>query len=247
MSYKFEIDQNYLHLENPLKNIETIFSSHDESVHEARNVLKIIDIDGVSTVVKYFKIPHLLNKGVYTFFRKSKAYKSYHNAQYLRSLGVETPEPIALFEFFKNSLLDESYFVAKEFKYDFDIRKVLLEEPKEKVQILKEFAHFTFDLHQKGIWHSDYSPGNILIKKVGESYTFSIVDINRMKFKNISDYDGLENFNKLWASEDELTIIATVYAQLGSLDEDRAIKEAISHDRANKRVKNFKKWLKGKK
>lgn len=42
------------------------------------------------------------------------------------------------------------------------------------------FAEFTARLHEAGILHLDYSPGNILYDKIGEEYHFSLVDINRM-------------------------------------------------------------------
>lgn len=44
------------------------------------------------------------------------------------------------------------------------------------------FAEFTARLHEAGILHLDYSPGNILYDKIGEEYHFSLVDINRMHF-----------------------------------------------------------------
>ncbi|MBL0709049.1 MAG: hypothetical protein JJW00_08380 [Sulfurimonas sp.] len=68
-----------------------------------------------------------------------------------------------------------------------------------------------------------------------------------MDFVRIDGYEGLENFNKLWADESDLAIMAKTYTSLESLDETKAIKIAIECDRKNKRVKNFKKRLKAKK
>ena len=69
-------------------------------------------------------------------------------------------------EFYKFGLLDESYFVSEKFDYDFTIREPLLDiNFPNKNEILKIFAKFTFQLHEVGIFHFDYSPGNILIKK----------------------------------------------------------------------------------
>lgn len=246
---KLEFQSKYHHLEHSFKTIQSIFSHDDHSIHKARNELKIIEIEGLKTVVKSFKAPHLLNRIVYTFFRKSKAYKSYHNALYLKELGISTPSPIALIEFFSSGLLGKSYFISELFEYDFTIRSPLLEPIVDKKQILIAFAAYTYELHQKGVWHLDYSPGNILIKRNSTGYDFSIVDINRMEFRSISAQEGCENFNKLWANDEELEIMGGEYARLCHADPTLIVREMQRYNNANKRIKNFKKslkrWLKG--
>ncbi|MCI4405980.1 MAG: hypothetical protein JHC35_01690 [Sulfuricurvum sp.] len=249
MQFKCDFQSKYLFLKESFENIQSIFSQDDHSIHKARNELKIINLSGVKTVVKSFKVPHLLNRIVYTFFRHSKAYKSYHNALRLQELGISTPQPIALIEFFSSGLLAESYFISEFFDYDFTIRTPLLEPLEDREAIFTAFAAYTYELHRKGVWHLDYSPGNILIKRIDQGYQFSIVDINRMVFKPISPLEGCENFNKLWAFDEELEIMGREYARLSGLDETTTIAEMKRHNDANKRVKNFKKrlkkWLKG--
>lgn len=234
----------YTYLTSSFESIQKIFADDNRSIHKARNELKIIEIEGIKTVVKSFKVPHLLNRIVYTFFRKSKAYKSYHNALHLRELNISTPEPIALIEFFESGLLGESYFISEFFAYDFTIRTPLLEPLEDREAIFIAFAAYTYTLHQKGIWHLDYSPGNILIKQTESGYQFSIVDINRMEFREISPIQGCENFNKLWASDEELEIMGREYARLSGFNVAVTIAEMKRHNDANKRVKNFKKKLK---
>lgn len=244
MQFKCDFQPKYLYLKESFENIQSIFSQDNHSIHKARNELKIIELAGVKTVVKSFKIPHLINRIVYTFFRRSKAYKSYHNALRLQELAISTPQPIALIEFFSSGLLADSYFISEWFDYHFTIRTPLLEPLEDREAIFTAFAAYTYDLHQKGVWHLDYSPGNILIKRTDSGYQFSIVDINRMTFKTITPVEGCENFNKLWAFDDELEIMAREYARLSGLDESTAFAEMKRHNDANKRVKNFKKRLK---
>lgn len=244
MSIRYEYQNDYQFLKSSFESIREIFIDDDHSIHKARNELKIIELAGVKTVVKSFKIPHLINRIVYTFFRRSKAYKSYHNALRLQELAISTPQPIALIEFFSSGLLADSYFISEWFDYDFTIRTPLLEPLEDREAIFTTFAAYTYDLHQKGVWHLDYSPGNILIKRTDSGYQFSIVDINRMTFKTITPIEGCENFNKLWAFDDELEIMAREYARLSGLDESTAFAEMKRHNDANKRVKNFKKRLK---
>ncbi|MDP2850922.1 MAG: lipopolysaccharide kinase InaA family protein [Sulfuricurvum sp.] len=244
MNFKCDFPPQYGYIQETFKNIRSIFLKDEHSIHKARNELKIIELSGVKTVVKSFKVPHLFNRIVYTFFRKSKAYKSYHNALRLEKLGVSTPEPIALIEFFESELLADSYFISEFFDYDFTIRSPLLEPLEDRESIFTSFAAYTYDLHQKGVWHLDYSPGNILIKRTENGYQFSIVDINRMVFRDISPLEGCENFNKLWAFDEELEIMGREYARLSGLDEALTISEMKRHNDANKRTKNFKRRLK---
>jgi hypothetical protein len=244
MSVQCFYPSNYQHLLPSFEGIQEIFAGDDHSIHKARNELKIIELGGIKTVVKSFKVPHLLNRMVYTYFRKSKAYKSYHNALHLEELGISTPKPIALIEFFESGLLGESFFIAEYFEYDFTIRTPLLEPLEDREAIFKAFAAYTYDLHQKGVWHLDYSPGNILIKRMEKGYQFSIVDINRMEFRPITALEGCENFNKLWASDAELEIMGREYARLSGFNVAVTIAEMKKHNDANKRIKNFKKRLK---
>lgn len=241
---KIQYEPEYAHLYPLFESIQSIFNADNYTIHKARNELKIITLDGLKTVIKSFKIPHLLNRIVYTFFRKSKAYKSYHHALRLEELGISTPAPIALIECFESGLLTDSYFISEYFEYDFTIRTPLLEPLEEREAIFRAFAAYTFELHQKGVWHLDYSPGNILIKRNEQGYQFSIVDINRMEFRPISALEGCENFNKLWASDEELEIMGKEYARLSGLDEITVITEMQHHNNANKRIKNFKKRIK---
>jgi tRNA A-37 threonylcarbamoyl transferase component Bud32 len=244
MRARYEYRPEYAFLKPSFEAIRSIFHADTHSIHKARNELKIIEMAGVKTVVKSFKVPHLLNRIVYTRMRRSKAYKSYHNALRLQELDISTPSPIALIEFFESGLLCESYFISEHFDYDFTIRTPLLEPMEEREAIFTAFAAYTYDLHRKGVWHLDYSPGNILIKRTENGYLFSIVDINRMEFRSITPMEGCENFNKLWASDEELEIMGREYARLSGLDESIVIAEMKRHNDANKRVKNFKKRLK---
>ena len=244
MRIECEFPSHYAHLENQFNHIDRLFSTDTTTIHKARNELKIIAFGEISTVVKSFKIPHLLNRLMYTFFRSSKAHKSYYNALRLQKLGISTPQPIALIEYFSSGLLEKSFFIAEYFEYDFTIRTPLLDNIDHREAIFNAFAAYTYDLHQKGVWHLDYSPGNILIKQTASGYEFAIVDINRMEFRTITPIQGCENFNKLWANDAQLAIMGKEYARLSGVDESLVISKMQRHNDANKRVKNFKKRLK---
>ncbi|HHD81924.1 MAG TPA: hypothetical protein ENK82_06475 [Campylobacterales bacterium] len=225
------------------ENIKKHFLQSDTSIHKARNEIKIIEHNTGKCVVKSFKIPHLLNKIIYTFFRTSKAYKSY---AYSLKIAPYAPEAIGYVEFRKFGLLHDSYYVSEYFDYDFTIREPLLEvDFEDRETIFKAFAKFTYELHEKEILHLDYSPGNILIKKEENGYTFKIVDINRMKFKSLSLDERLKNFAKLWIKDEDLKVVVQVYANLCHEDESLCINKALNFSRKHKNRINAKKRLKG--
>jgi hypothetical protein len=247
LSHKLILNPKYKNFENNLLNIKEIFNSSDESIHKARNELKIIELNGLQCVVKSFKIPHAINRIAYTFFRDGKAKKSYLNAIRLAELDVNTPEPIGIIEFFSAALLAESYFISVYEPYDFTIREVFHHKVENFQEILKQFAKFTYEIHQKGVWHVDYSLGNILVTKKDDRYKFSLVDINRMEFREIEPYEGLKNFNKFWAKDDnDLIILATEYAKIANIDETKAIEILVNEAKSLEKMVNLKRKLKGK-
>ena len=242
-NYKFILNEEFKKFEYFLCNIKQFFKENSNTIHKARNELKVIEHENQKLVVKYFKIPHFINKVVYTFFKKSKAQKSY---EYALKIKEFTPRPIGYIEFYKFGLLDESYFVSEKFDYDFTIREPLLDiNFPNKNEIFKAFAQFTFDLHENGIYHLDYSPGNILIKKENDNFIFKIVDINRMKFLNMDLEKRAKNFSKLWAKDEDLEFIAKEYAKIYEKNNEEFISKTISFSKKHKAVKNFKKRLKG--
>ena len=241
-SLKHDMNTKYLDF---FKGIREFFKNSTNSIHKARNEIKVVPYKDEEFVIKSFKIPHLINKIVYTFFKDSKAKKSYENSVKIIDF---VPKPIGYLEFKKNGLIHDSYFVSENFKYDLTIREPLLDaDYEDKENIFKEFAEFTYRLHEQGIFHLDYSPGNILIKKENGSYIFKIVDINRMQFKKLTLDQRLLNFSKLWAKDDDLKVIVKEYAKIIGEDGNKCIETALKYSQKHKDKKNFKKRLKGQK
>jgi len=246
LSYKLLINPKYKNFEKELVDIQAIFNTSDNSIHKARNELKIVELHGIKCVVKSFKVPHFINRIAYTYLREGKAKKSYINAMKLIDLNVATPEPIGIIEFFENGLLTQSYFLSLYEPYDFTIREVFHHEVNDVENILKQFTKFTYTIHQKGVWHVDYSLGNILITKNDDNYNFSLVDINRMEFKNFTNEEGLKNFNKFWAKDrNDLVIIAKEYARLASLNEKETIRIVLEEAESLENMVKLKRKLKG--
>jgi serine/threonine protein kinase len=236
--YKYKLNDKFLILKDFLLNIREIFKNSTNSIHKARNEIKVVD----DLVIKSFKKPSLLKKLIYKFL-PSKAKRSY---EYSLNLKEFAPTPIGYIEFYKVGFLEDSYFISEKFEYDFTIREPLLDESfPDKENIFKKFALFTFKLHSNGILHKDYSPGNILIKKEKDEYIFKVVDVNRMEFRELNKQDRLKNFDKLWAKDKDLVIMIKEYAKLAKYDEKEAVEDALYYSKKLKDFKNMKKRLKG--
>ena len=158
------------------------------------------------------------------------------------------PKPIGYAEYKKLGLLYDSYFLCEKYAYDFTIREPLIQDDfEDRENIFKQFAVFTHALHMQGVKHLDYSPGNILIKRLDDIYEFKIIDVNRMQFKTLTAIEQLENFSKLWAQDNDLSLIVDAYAKLIEMDAKEAFNIALQASQKHKDKKNLKKRLKGKK
>lgn len=243
--FKLEVNEEFKSLKNFVENIKEFFNKSQNTVHKARNEIKIINYENQDFVVKSFKVPHILNRVIYTFFRSSKAKRSY---EYSLKIASFSPKPIGYIEFYDSFLIKDSYFISEKFDYDFTAKELLFSDNfPNKDDILKEFAKFTYILHENEIYHLDYSPGNILIKKEDGEYVFKIVDINRMQFFKPNIDLRMKNFAKLWAKDEDLRTIAIEYSKVAKLDENELIIKILDFTNQDKKIKNLKRKLKGKK
>ncbi|WP_461634109.1 CDP-glycerol glycerophosphotransferase family protein [Labilibaculum euxinus] len=242
LKIRCKVNNDYSFLSDFVKDLPYIFEKQGTCIYEGRNTIKTFNCRGLLVNVKSFKVPHLINKVAYAWLRGSKAKHSYEYGMEILRRGANTPEPVAVVEVLKKGLFNKSYYVSVHHQYDFTIRDLIGFEFPDKENILKQFTVFTCEkLHKSGIHHLDYSRGNILISKLdGGQYGFAIVDINRLKFEKMDYYKGLKNFSQLWASEDELEIIAREYAQIYSQNEQEAIDLLIQCDKEHKKKINQK-------
>ncbi|TAF68754.1 MAG: Kdo domain containing protein [Flavobacterium sp.] len=189
-----------------------------------RNTIKLFDLEGKTINIKSFKIPHLVNKIAYKYFRKSKARRSFEYATALLEKGIGTPEPIAYFENCDLLGLKDSYYVSEHLSCDLTFRELVeIPDYPDHENILRQFTKFSFDLHEKGIEFIDHSPGNTLIKKVGDQqYAFYLVDLNRMNFHTTMDFDmRMKNLSRLTPKKEMVAIMSEEYAKLHTESEEK--------------------------
>lgn len=217
-----------------------------------RNIIKIINLDGINLNIKAFKKPNVINQIVYKFFRKNKAQRSFEYANKLIELQVGTPQPIAYFEFTSPFLFNRSFYVSEQLDCDLTYRELTSNfNFPDYDNILRAFTRFTYSLHEKGIHFLDHSPGNTLIKKNGNAYDFYLVDLNRMEFKPLDFETRIKNFSRLTIHKSMIKVMSEEYAKSSGEDFNKIFdlmwKETEDFQEKYYRKKRLKKKYLGKK
>jgi len=248
---KVVINPAYEHLRNYVESIPENFDSLGKLLEARRNVIREDNVQGTTIVIKSFKRIYLTNRIRYSFFYPSKAQRAFDNANLLVENGFNTPAPVAYVEDKPNGLIRESFFVSE--YIDFKPLEGIF-RPFEKgvivplnttLDLVLQLARYTFDLHKKDIFHSDFTLGNILYKKNNDQYEFALVDNNRMKFGSVSYKTGIRNLVRLLLPQEQLEAITKEYARLWNED-GAAAYERLLYLRSREARKNIlKKSLKG--
>lgn len=221
---KKTIHANYTHLEEKFDFLLDNFKNSGELVgFGRRNIIKIFKIEGLDLNIKSFKKPNFFNKIIYTYFRKSKANRSFEFANILLSKGIRTPQPMAFVEEYDWLGLTNSYYICAHEASFLTFRELVdIPDFPDHENILRQFTAFSFRLHELGIEFKDHSPGNTLIKKEGDDlYSFLLVDLNRMNFHENMDFDlRMKNLSRLTHKPEMVAIMCNEYAKFYNKTED---------------------------
>ncbi len=243
MQKNFVIHPDYSHLSAKLDDVLYNFSNRGEYVVEGeRNSIKKVNIEGITFNIKKFKTPNVFQSLVYQYLRKSKAKRSYEYATRLISMGIKTPLPVGYLEVFSGGL-KESFYISEHLNYDFDFRE-LIHNPsfKKRDEILRQFAYFSFKLHENGVNFLDHSPGNTLIIDCGnDKYDFYLIDLNRMRFEEMDFDKRMHNLRRLWLSKKMIQVISKEYANYYGKNPLETEALMLKHSRAFQKKANSKK------
>src|SRR4051812_46092901 len=108
--------------------LNTINSFNNEGIlfgNGQRNIIKLFTLNDKTINIKSFKIPNLINKVAYKYFRKSKAKRSFEYATILLSKGIGTPQPVAFLENFNLLGLKDSYYVSEHLVTELTFRELV--------------------------------------------------------------------------------------------------------------------------
>lgn len=211
------IHNQYKSFEKELnQTIDSFLKEGDVVMKGSRNLIKKFQLSsGLIINIKSFKKPHIINQFSYQYIRPSKAKRSYEHAMRLVESNILTPHPIAYIEYANALGITNSYYISEHVAYDFTYRELLKEDFPNRETILRQFTHFTYQLHENKVDFLDHSPGNTLIvKNDSENYDFYLIDLNRMVFKEMTFEERMANFRKLSAKQDMVEIMSDEYAKI---------------------------------
>jgi hypothetical protein len=219
--------------------------SKDHLGNGKRNQIKKVTYKEMFLNVKAFKLPSVLNQFIYGYIRKSKAQRSFEYASKLAALGVGSPQPLAYYEHKNIFGLLDSYYISEQLSYDLTYRE-LVKQPDypNHESILREFTRFTFNLHEKSINFLDHSPGNTLIVIKDNKPSFYLVDLNRMKFEEMSFYDRMQNFSRLTPKQDMVKVMSDEYSKISGINFDKVYNEMWASTQIFREKSKRKKQLK---
>lgn len=207
------VNDEYKNLDEFVYNIPDLVENEGKTIHSLRNVIKTFDCNGFRIVVKSFHKPNFINRLVYGNFRASKAHRSYEYALKLSSMGIGTPAPVGYYEQKCVFLFTKSYYASLQSVCTSQFTDLIKDRDfPNRYQILKAIGRFTAIIHEKGVWHRDYSAGNILFRMNKDQIEIEIIDLNRIEFGKVDLEKGCRNFERLNIDAESLKIMADEYA-----------------------------------
>lgn len=222
--YCMTVAPQYAWIRDFVSVLPIVFSGRGTEIYKGRNELREFELNGQKMVVKSYRIPHLLNRVVYRFFRESKAKRSFRYAQMLRKIGVGTPAPVAYCSTGSWLLFGHSYFVSLKSECPNTYRDFGGCTFERQEDILRAIAATTAVLHENGFLHKDYSAGNILFGENADGgIDVEIIDLNRMSFGKVSMEAGCKNFERLPGTHEMFEVLADEYAKRRGFDRQKCL------------------------
>ncbi len=223
-SVKTAVSADFSDMADFVKFLPQTFCREGETIYKGRNELKAFHLQQTEVVVKSYQIPHLLNRIIYRWFRKSKACRSYLYAQMLQKLGIGTPAPIGYCTTGNLLFIGRSFFACRKSECPYTYRHFATQKFPRQEEILCAIAQTTAKLHENGILHKDYSAGNILFDDRAEEIKIEIIDLNRIRFRRVDMEAGCRNFERLPGTPEMLRTMAYEYARCRGMNAEESFR-----------------------
>ena len=237
-----------------ITDLPRLLASQGIVLHSGRNLIKKVtltspDCEPLEVAVKAFKTPAWPRGFVYAHLRPSKARRCMIYAQKLLELGISTPDPVACIEYTETGFLRESYYVCRYWPADVDLMELLYKGAPggpDTDTLLEQLARFTYLQHQHGVLHLDYNPGNILASTRRGAIDLSLVDLNRLRFRQPDLDDRISGLVRLTTRAPCLRTIGRKYAELHGAEPEsfcRRLEDAQARFRRRRRAMKHLKSL----
>lgn len=229
MKIKIVLDPQYTWLHNTCQKLATTgIPDNAIPVYRTRRnrIVRIEDGRGGWLNIKAFRLPRFPNDWIYGNMRGSKAKRSYQNARRLLEMGFDTPYPIGYIEVSSHRHMGYTYYISRQETPDGDMRE--WDKNPNARAALPTVARMIADMHAKGVFHRDLSPGNIMFNKRPDgTYRLMLVDLNRMDFGVYNHSKLMRNFSAIYPENiAETQYLARLYAAEAGLDADKTAAEA---------------------
>lgn len=212
-------------------------------IHNARNQIKVFDINGRKINVKKYCIPPIINRIFYSYgIRRPKAKTTFVNAQEILKRGFHTPMPYGyIIERNALGLITYSYFFSEQLEGVKPLGYACSDK-----ELITAVANFTTKLHENGLLHIDYTPNNILRCSKDEKLQFYLVDINRFGFRKTAwpVRKVLNNLMKPFENDESLMFFVKEYAKARNANGDEIVKYVLGLRHLRNRYDDFKAKLK---
>ncbi len=210
------INPRFADADDFLKALPSFFDIKGSTLKNDRNEIKVIQHGELKLCVKSFKKVTVFNRYMYSWFRATKAKRSYKVARKLEKCNVNTPAPVGYVEVYgKWGILRKAFYVCLYHEHQYDMADIFKKSIDKQKIILTSFAKYMAQVvHPAGAIHNDLSPGNVLINGDDKGrWNFSLIDLNRMGFKRyVSSIHGLNNLKKITNDSVALSLMAEQYA-----------------------------------
>lgn len=221
---KILLNPKYEHLREYMMHLEEHFNQDGEDIHNDRNHLKKLRVEGLTLCVKKFAPTPKARRLKEILYKASKGKQAYLRPMLLRERGFESPESIALVKYRKGLLGQTTYFVCLHSPYRFSMADLHTLEAGKQQEVIAHFARYAAHLHEGGFLHRDFSSSNILYDVIDGRYHFSLIDTNNIKCgAAVHLEEGCKNLGQLSGDDAFFKELATRYAHERHADAARCL------------------------
>lgn len=223
---KIIVSEGFKHLKKEIAQISDIFGRQGQMLYEGRNIVKAVTLADTSVVVKHFKHLNIAQSIVYTFFKKSKAERSYLYASMMRQRGVLTPQEVSYVEIKRYALLTDCYFISMPC-YLPPLSSILRKEDFDR-GIAHQLGVAIAKWHEMGVLHGDLNLTNILYETDNNGhFRFWLIDTNRSTFDNATYFNCINNIMRLSHDRHLLQYVVTTYAETRGWEVEKTVADVM--------------------
>ena len=202
---------------NFIEQLPEAFPRLGHIIHNARNQIRVFEWESGPINIKKYCIPPIVNRILYSLgWRTPKAQTTFQNALEIIRRGFRTPQPLGYIIERQGGLINYSYFISEQLQ---GFQTLRLREA-DWDGLIKALARYTVQLHQAGLRHKDYTPGNILYTEKDGQFHFALVDINRFRIyqKPVGLWAALTNLMQPFENDEHLKLFVSEYAKLRQIN-----------------------------